>query len=476
MTDTVIAQAAETPTLSDSLAAAAIDRDTADRVVRAQPRLSGSLEVDREAFGGFWRLAQSVLDRLPAKPQRDRAAAGAAAAIHAAARRARSDFLDAHIDTLYRRLTDDLRKPVRLERLIYDAADAVPGLVPTEAAIGVEMARRHADKEGIEVDQGLFVGRIMARQALAFHLCHAMTLPKPESLDRLAAFRRDGTADFGRARVDRRGAIAHVSLTHPLTLNAEDDSTLEPFENAVDLALLDPDSKICVLRGGPIPHAKYAGRRVFSSGLNLTDLYYGRISYLFYLVRDMGMLNKIYRGLSAADAQDETLGRGTEKLWIAAVEGFAIGGGCQLLLVMDCTLAERGAYLTLPARKEGIIPGMANLRLPRFVGDRIARQAIMAERRIECDSDVGRMICDEIVAPGEMDAAIERAAANLTGSGVVSAAGNRRAFRIMQEPLELFCRYLSVYAPEQALCHTSPALIANLERFWEAASRTPKTA
>ena len=42
--------------------------------------------------------------------------------------------------------------------------------------------------------------------------------------------------------------------------------------------------------------------------------------------------------------------------------------------------------MTLPARKEGIIPAMANLRLPRFVGDRIARQAIMYERRIDCDS------------------------------------------------------------------------------------------
>ena len=42
--------------------------------------------------------------------------------------------------------------------------------------------------------------------------------------------------------------------------------------------------------------------------------------------------------------------------------------------------------MSLPARKEGIIPGAANLRLPRFTGDRIARQAIMYQRRFECDS------------------------------------------------------------------------------------------
>ena len=84
-----------------------------------------------------------------------------------------------------------------------------------------------------------------------------------------------------------------------------------------------------------------------------------------------------------------------EKPWIAAVETFAIGGGCQYLLVMDYTIAEKGAYLTLPARKEGIIPGLANMRLPRFVGDRITRQAILFDRRLEADSPEGKMVIDQ---------------------------------------------------------------------------------
>jgi thioesterase DpgC len=125
----------------------------------------------------------------------------------------------------------------------------------------------------------------------------------------------------------------------------------------------------------------------------------------------------------------------------------------------------------MPARKEGIIPGAANLRLPRFVGDRIARQAVMAERRIDCASPEGRLICDEIAPAAEMEVALERTVQKLTGSGVVSAAGNRRAFRAGEEPLDLFRRYMAVYAREQASCHFSPALIANLERNWDAASR-----
>jgi thioesterase DpgC len=168
---------------------------------------------------------------------------------------------------------------------------------------------------------------------------------------------------------------------------------------------------------------------------------------------------------------DDVAGQTLEKPWIAAVEGFAIGGHCQYLLVMDYVLAEQDAFMTLPARKEGIIPGAANLRLPRFVGDRIARQAIMAERRLECASPEGRMICDEVIEGNGMDGAIERVVDQLTGSGVVSAAANRRAFRIGQEPLDLFRNYFALYALEQAYCHFSPALIANLENNWNARNR-----
>ena len=47
---------------------------------------------------------------------------------------------------------------------------------------------------------------------------------------------------------------------------------------------------------------------------------------------------------------------------------------------MDYVVAEAGSYFALPARKEGIIPGCANLRLPRFVGERLARQALFFNR------------------------------------------------------------------------------------------------
>jgi (3,5-dihydroxyphenyl)acetyl-CoA 1,2-dioxygenase len=133
---------------------------------------------------------------------------------------------------------------------------------------------------------------------------------------------------------------------------------------------------------------------------------------------------------------------------------------------MDRVVAQQGAYFNLPARKEGIIPGCANLRLPRLVGERAARQAIMFERAFDADSATGRLIADEVVDDGEVDGALARSAEQLLSAGSTALVANRRALRVAQEPLDRFRRYMSVYASEQARCLYSPALIENLERNW----------
>jgi (3,5-dihydroxyphenyl)acetyl-CoA 1,2-dioxygenase len=367
--------------------------------------------------------------------------------------------------SIYEALTEGHTRFLRVDELCRRAAERFPGTLPPPAALEAEARLPLKEKQGLEKAQGEFLAEILADREAGMHLCHAMLLPLEASQDKAREFERSGEIEFPGAQLKRQGKAAVLTLRNPRYLNAEDESTLPGTEMAVDVALLDPTTEVCVLRGGVVEHPKYAGRRLFGAGINLTHLYQGRIRYLWYLIRDLGLVNKLYRGVAFPNHSPEQASR--EKIWIAAVEGFAIGGHCQILLTMDCTLAAEDAYLTLPARKEGIIPGAANLRLPRFVGDRIARQAIMAERRIECASAEGRMLCDEIVPSGQMDEGVSRTIEKLTGSGVVSAAGNRRAFRAGQEPLDLFRRYMAVYAREQAGCHFSPALVSNLEKNWK---------
>src|SRR4029079_14622465 len=90
------------------------------------------------------------------------------------------------------------------------------------------------------------------------------------------------------------------------------------------LALLDPKTEVCVLRGDVVTHTKHAGRRLFGAGINLTHLYEGKIRYLWYLLRDLGFVIKIYRAVASPDRNPEEAS--TEKLWIAALDGCAIRG------------------------------------------------------------------------------------------------------------------------------------------------------
>lgn len=464
-----------TPALQQAtriLAGAGLGRGDIEAWQAAAPAGTSDFAGDCTRYGRFWQASSQLLGRLPAKPQRDARQAEAAELIKRVARESRMAFLDRHAAAVYDKLTANRTKFVRVEQLIYDAAQLVPGLAPTQAEVDAELQLMQRDKDGVEIDQGILVSRVLADPAAGTHLCHAMLLPRPEAIEQLPAFQAAGRLDLGAAEIFRKGPAIHLIEKNPRHLNAEDDTTIDAAEIAADIALLDPDSQIGVLRGDRVQGGKYDGRRMLGSGINLTHLYYGKIPYIWYLQRDLGIVNKFFRGLAFEDrVPDDVDGRTLEKPWIAAVETFAIGGHCQYLLTMDYVIAARGAFMTLPARKEGIIPGAANMRLPRFVGDRIARQAIMYERRLECDSPEGRMICDRIVEPQEMDAAIDEVVRNFTSSGVVSAASNRRAMRAAVEPLDLFRRYFATYALEQAYCHFSPALIANLEMHWNAKNR-----
>jgi (3,5-dihydroxyphenyl)acetyl-CoA 1,2-dioxygenase len=439
----------------------------------AEPKETDTLAEDRLSYATFWDLSQRLLAHLPAKPARADQQAKAAEAIHQAARDARERFLRAHVASVYAELTQELSHFVRVEALVFAAAQAFPGLAPTRQQIAAEANLLQRDKEGFEIDQGLLLSHILGNERAGHHLCHAMLLPRVETGVHLAKFVADGAIDLGAVKIERRGRAAHLLMRNPRTLNAEDQTTIDAMEIGVDIAILDPGTDIAVLRGDQVAHAKYRGRHVFGSGINLTHLYHGKIPFVWFLQRELGFVHKFMRGVARADIlPDDVHGQGIEKPWIAAVDSFAIGGHCQILLTQDYVLAADNAFMTLPARKEGIIPGLSNMRLLRFTGDRLARQLIQYERKLVCDSAEGRLICDEIAPAGDMDAAIERVVAGLTSSGAVSAVGNRRAFRVAEEPLDLFRRYCAVYAREQAYCHFSPALIANLERHWNAQNRT----
>jgi thioesterase DpgC len=393
----------------------------------------------------------------------------------AEARAAREARMRAGVEAIYDDLTDGRTRSLRMAELVYAAAERHPDLLPSRAAIDAERELLQKDKQGLEIDQGVFLAHVLAHPRCGPHLVHAMAQPKAEALALLDELRRTDSVDLGVVRVDRDGEVGVITTQNHAFLNSEDDPSVAALETAVDLVLLDDAIAVGVLRGAPAVHPKYEGRRIFGSGLNLTHLYYGKISLVeFMLEREIGALSKMYRGHDLADPALESaewLEDRREKPFVGVVESFAIGGSCQILLVLDRVIAEAGSYFNLPARKEGIVPGCANLRLPRFVGERPTRQAIFFNRGFPADSPEGRVLADDVLDAGEIDAAIAPAATELMSAGPTSLMANRRQLRIAAEPLHVFRRYMASYAREQAHCFYSPALIGNLERNWEAKRR-----
>ena len=447
-----------------ALERAGLGRTELDEFAQSGAIASSSFEAAAQALSLHLSRGIALGDRLPSPLQRSDAERDAAALLGQALIAARDQFLGQHAGELYDALTDRRSRAVRVEAIVRDAAELVPGLVPSAAQMAAERARPLADKRGFELAQGLLVSHVLALPEAGGHLIASMHEPTPAALELLDRFRLDGVVDLGYVRVAREGRAAVIELRNPRHLNAEDEFTIGPTETAVDLALLDPETEICVLRGSVVDHPRYAGERVFGSGINLTHLYQGSIDFLWYLIRDLGYVSKIYRGVSREDGA-------VEKLWVAAVERYAIGGACQLLHVVDHVIAVRGSRLYLPARKEGIIPGASNLRLARSVGDRAARQAILSGREWTAGEPDADLIVDEVVEPCDIDSALASRIEALTSSGLINAAANRRALRVGAEPIDVFRDYMSTYAREQAFCHLSPALVANLERHWNAHER-----
>jgi thioesterase DpgC len=445
-----------------------------DNPLPVAPVFNATLEDDaRSARGYIAAIEERVALHGPVGERNPDARKNVAALLREAGN-VRDAFFARHATEMYAILTANRSKHLRVAELVYNAAEKFPGLLPPRRQIDQERAlQRQSMKEGREIDQGLFLSHVLADEACGNHLIHAMLRPKKEALEKLAEFKRAGFVDLGAATVRRKGFVGEVNLTNSKFLNAEDDVSIAALETAADLVLLDDQIKVGVLRGGKVDHPKYRGKNVFNSGINLTHLYYGRISLVEFLMeRELGLVNKMYRGHWRSDFYHELLECFVEKPWLAVVDQFAIGGGCQILCVMDRVIAEPGSYFNLPASKEGFIPGVSNLRFPRLVGIQLARHGIFFERAFPAETPEGGMICDEVVPADRMEEAIVTNTAQMIRGGFVSTVANRKALRVGQEPLSSFRHYMAVYSRQQSLCLYDQDLIDNLERMWEPEKRT----
>jgi thioesterase DpgC len=430
--------------------------------VTTLPQFIGDLEYDRAALQAAATECDRVLDDSGPVAQRDDTRAARAAEALTTLRTLRRAFLRTHLSAVYLAATDNLRVPLRAAELAAAVTTRFPGLLPDPGRLAADAAAVQAHKEGWEIDQGIFFHAVFSDQIAGNHLLDAMRGPTGRAQALLPDFERTGRITLPAVTLTRAGHTATITITNTHCLNAEDNQHVADMETAVDLVLLDQRSEVGVVRGGEMTHPRYRGKRVFSAGINLTELHQGRISYVdFLLGRETGYLAKILRGLSADDSV-EWPPRLRTKPWIAAVDTFAIGGGAQLLLVFDRVIAAADSYFSLPAAQEGIVPGAGNLRLGRGSSYRLSRDVILWGRRIHATEPDARYVFDTVVEPDAMDAEIDRAAARLAADAVIA---NKHMIVAAEEPQDAFRAYLAEFALHQALRLYGVDVLAKVGRF-----------
>ncbi len=185
---------------------------------------------------------------------------------------------------------------------------------------------------------------------------------------------------------EKRENVAIITINRPKVLNALNRRTMEELDAAVSAVLADPDIRATVLTG--------AGDKAFVAGADIKELAEltpvgGRDYGLF----GQSVLNRI---------------ENSPKPFIAAVNGFALGGGCELALACHLRLAAENAHLGQPEVKLGLIPGYGGTqRLARLVGKGRALQLVMTGEHIPAAEAKRIGLVNEVVPqPDLLDTAI----------------------------------------------------------------------
>jgi enoyl-CoA hydratase len=169
-------------------------------------------------------------------------------------------------------------------------------------------------------------------------------------------------SDYGNLRFDVQDGIATISIDRPDKLNALNEKTIHELAGAVHEARGNDEVRGVILTG--------VGQKAFVAGADIAEL--ARMGPIDGIeVSRLGQ--RVFREIELS-----------RKPVIAAVNGFALGGGCELALACHLRVASENARFGLPEVKLGIIPGYGGtLRLPRIVGKGRALELILTGEMID---------------------------------------------------------------------------------------------
>ena len=192
--------------------------------------------------------------------------------------------------------------------------------------------------------------------------------------------------------LEKKNAIAYVTINRPKVLNALSLATMEELGAAFLDIRSDTSIRVAILTG--------AGEKAFVAGADISELAkQDAVSGKEYAHRGQAVLDLI-----------ENLGKPV----IACINGFALGGGCELALACTMRLASENAKLGQPEVKLGILPGYGgSQRLPRLVGKGLAMQIVLAGEMITAQEAHRIGLVNEVTAAAELIPRAEAIAAKI---------------------------------------------------------------
>lgn len=224
-------------------------------------------------------------------------------------------------------------------------------------------------------------------------------------------------------RVEKDGAIATVLVARPDKLNALNDRTLDELTEAFGELQTDAGLRCVILTGAE------AKRPAFVAGADIAEL------------AEQDPLEAKRRSRTGQGLCDliENLGKPV----IAAVNGFALGGGLELALACHIRLASSEARLGLPEVTLGIIPGYGGTqRLPRLIGLGPALELIATGRHVDAAEALRLGLVNAVHEPGELMDAARKMAGKIARNGPVAVRfALEAALRGRSQPLEEALRY-----------------------------------
>jgi enoyl-CoA hydratase len=198
--------------------------------------------------------------------------------------------------------------------------------------------------------------------------------------------------EFQNIKLEKKNQIAYITIDRPKVLNALNMATMQEIKQAFADAKQDVDVRVVILTG--------AGEKAFVAGADIGELsQHTPVSAKEYTHQGQAILDAI-----------ENLGKPV----IACINGFALGGGCELAMACTLRLASENAKLGQPEVKLGLIPGYGGTqRLPRLVGKGVAMQLVLTGEMISAQEAHRIGLVNEVVPAGELIARAEAIAAKI---------------------------------------------------------------